>query len=150
MFAAGSAAVWPVWSPAQQTDKMHRIGLLHDFAENDPEGQAQVVAFRDELRKLAWTEGGNTRIDYRSAAVDADLVRKYAAEMIALGPDVVVAAGGTIVAALQRASRSVPIVFVNVTDPAGGGLVDSWHDPVAMLPALPNSSSASARNGLRF
>lgn len=126
---AGSAAVWPVRSRAQQTDRMRRIGILHDFAENDPEGQAQVAAFREELRKLAWTEGGNTRIDYRSAAVDADLVRKYAAEMIALGPDVVVAAGGTIVAALQRASRSVPIVFVNVTDPVGGGLVDSLARP---------------------
>jgi len=108
---------------------MKRIGVLHDYPEADLEGQAQIAAFRQELRTLGWTEGGNVRIEYRSAAVDADQVRRYAAEMVVLEPDVVLAAGGTIVAALQGASRSVPIVFVNVTDPVGGGLVESLARP---------------------
>jgi putative tryptophan/tyrosine transport system substrate-binding protein len=129
MLIAGSAGAWSLRSRAQQTSKTRHIGILHDSLEGDPEGQAEVAAFREQLRKLDWIEGGNVHIDYRSAAADADLVGKYAAEMIALGPDVVVAAGGTIVAALQRASRSVPIVFVKVTDPVGGGLVDSLARP---------------------
>ncbi len=126
---AGAAAAWPLQSSAQQSEKTRRIGILHDYAEGDREGEAQVAAFREELRKLGWTEGENLKVDYRSAAVDVDLARTYAAELIALGPDVAVAAGGTIVAALQRASRTVPIVFVNVTDPVGGGLVDSLAHP---------------------
>src|SRR6516165_1669208 len=109
--------------------RVRRIGMLNDYGEADSVGQAQVAAFREELHKLGWTEGGNLQIDYRSAAADADLVRTYAAEMVARGPDVVMAAGATIVAALQRASRSVPIVFVNVTDPVGGGLVASLARP---------------------
>src|SRR6516165_2324219 len=105
--------------------RVRRIGMLNDYGEADSVGQAQVAAFREELHKLGWTEGGNLQIDYRSAAADADLVRTYAAEMVARGPDVVMAAGATIVAALQRASRSVPIVF----DPVGGGLVASLARP---------------------
>jgi len=108
---------------------VRRIGVLHDYAEGDPEGRAQIAAFQDELGKLGWTAGREARIDYRAGAADADLVRTYAAEIIAHAPDVVLAAGGTIVAALQRASRSVPIVFVNVTDPVGGGLVASLSHP---------------------
>jgi putative ABC transport system substrate-binding protein len=125
----GGAAAWPLAARAQQSEHVRRIGVLHDYTEADPDGRAQVAAFRGELQKLGWTEGGSARIDYRSGAADADLVRTYAAEMVALGPDVVLAAGGTIVAALQRASRSVPIVFVNVTDPVGGGLVASLARP---------------------
>jgi putative ABC transport system substrate-binding protein len=109
---------------------MRRIGVLHDYAEGDPEGQAQITAFRQELQKLGWMDGGNAQIEYRAGAADADSVRTYAAALIAHGPDVVLGAGGTIVAALQRASRTVPIVFVNVTDPVGGGLVASLARPV--------------------
>ena len=103
--------------------------MLHDYAETDREGQRQIAAFREELRKLGWADGGNLRIEYRSAAVDAELVRDAAREMLALNPDVVLAAGATIVATVQRASHSVPIVFVNVTDPVGGGLVASLAHP---------------------
>jgi putative tryptophan/tyrosine transport system substrate-binding protein len=123
------AAAWPLAARAQQPDRMRCIGVLHDHAEADLDGKAQVAAFREELQKLGWTDGRNARIDYRSGAADADLIRTYAAEMVALGPDVVLAAGGTIVAAVQRASRSVPIVFVSVTDPVGGGLVASLARP---------------------
>src|SRR5215831_1164179 len=129
MMLGGAAAAWPLGARAQQIDRVRRIGVLNDYSEADSVGQAQVAAFREELHKLGWTEGGNVQIDYRSAAADADLVQTYAAEMVARGPDVVMAAGATIVAALQRASRSVPIVFVNVTDPVGGGLVASLARP---------------------
>jgi len=127
----GSTAVlwWPVSARAQQPGRMRRIGVLHDYAEGDPEGQAQITAFRQELQKLGWMDGGNAQIDYRAGAADADSVRTYATALIAHGPDVVLGAGGTIVAALQRASRTVPIVFVNVTDPVGGGLVASLARP---------------------
>src|ERR1044071_7445187 len=108
---------------------MRRIGILHDYEAADPEGKTQIGAFREELRKLGWIEGENLQIQYRSAAVEGDLVRKAAAELIMLKPDVVLGAGGTIVAALQRASGSTPIVFVNVTDPVGGGLVASLARP---------------------
>src|SRR5215813_3697307 len=129
MMLGGAASAWPLGAGAQQIDRVRRIGVLNDYGEADSVGQAQVAAFREELHKRGWTEGANLQIDYRSAAADADLVRTYAAEMIARGPDVVMAAGATIVAALQRASRSVPIVFVNVTDPVGGGLVASLARP---------------------
>src|SRR6516164_8930976 len=125
MMLGGAASAWPLGARAQQIGRVRRIGMLNDYGEADSVGQAQVAAFREELHKLGWTEGGNLQIDYRSAAADADLVRTYAAEMVARGPDVVMAAGARIVAALQRASRSVPIV----TDPVGGGLVASLARP---------------------
>src|SRR5262245_57013313 len=124
----GGAAAWPLAAGAQQ-DQTRRIGVLNDYAESDPVGLAQLVAFRDELGKLGWTDGRNLRIEHRAAAVDSDAIRTYAAEMVANKPDVVLAAGATITAALQRASRSVPIVFVNATDPVGGGLVASLARP---------------------
>ena len=124
----GSAAAWPIAARAQQ-DPMRRIGVLNDYTEADPVGQAQLAAFRDELGKLGWTDGRNVRIDYRTGAADNDAIRTYAAEIIASRPDVVLAAGATVTAALQRASRSVPIVFVNATDPVGGGLVASLARP---------------------
>jgi ABC-type uncharacterized transport system substrate-binding protein len=125
----GAVVAWPVAGLAQQAERVRRVGVLHDYAESDLEGRAQLGAFRDELQKLGWAEGDKLRIEYRAAAVDADKLRAYAADLIAQKPDVIVAAGGTIVAALQRASRDVPIVFVNVTDPVGGGLVASLARP---------------------
>jgi putative ABC transport system substrate-binding protein len=129
LLGSTAALSWPVSARAQQPERMRRIGVLHDYAEGDPEGQAQITAFRQELQKLGWMNGGNVQIDYRAGAADADSVRTYAAELVAHGPHVVLGAGGTIVAALQRASRTVPIVFVNVTDPVGGGLVASLARP---------------------
>jgi putative ABC transport system substrate-binding protein len=125
----GSVAAWPVVARAQQPEQLRRIGILHDYPETDPEGQAHVNAFREELSKLGWIDGRSVSFDFRSGAADADLVRVYARELVAQRPDVVLAAGGTIVAALQRASRTVPIVFVNVTDPVGGGLVANLARP---------------------
>src|SRR5215471_7731958 len=92
-------------------------------------GGAAVAAFREALQKLGWTDGRNALIEYRSGAADNELLRKYAAEIVAHEPDVVLTAGATITAALQRASRSVAIVFVNVTDPVGAGLVATLARP---------------------
>lgn len=125
----GACALWPLRVRAQQPMPVRRIGIVQDYEPTDPEGQAQLAVFRDELRKFGWIEGDNLRIEYRSGAVESDLLRSVAAEMLALKPEVVLAAGGSIVAALQRVSRTVPIVFVNVTDPVGGGLVASLARP---------------------
>jgi putative ABC transport system substrate-binding protein len=143
----GAGAAWPLAARAQQSERVRRIGFLHDYNELDPDGRVQVVAFREALQKLSWTDGRNTLIEYRSGAADNELLRKYAAEIVAHEPDVVLTSGATITAALQRASRSLPIVFVNVTDPVGAGLVATLARPEAMPPALPNSSSVSAPNG---
>ena len=123
------AAAWPLTARGAEPERVRRVGVLHDYPKGDPEGEAQIAAFRDELRKLGWAEGGNVRIDYRTVAADTDTVRKYAAEVVADHPDVILASGATVVATLQRATRSVPIVFANATDPVGSGLVDSLARP---------------------
>jgi putative tryptophan/tyrosine transport system substrate-binding protein len=127
--ALGMAAAWPVAAFAQPSDHPRRIGILHDYAEDDPEGRLQIAALRDELAKLGWIEKRNVTIIFRSGAEEADALRAPASNLLAQSPDVVLGAGGTIVAALQRASKTVPIVFVNVTDPVGGGLVSSLARP---------------------
>jgi ABC-type uncharacterized transport system substrate-binding protein len=123
------AAVWPLAAGAQQSERVRRIGILHDYAKDDPDGQAQISAFREELAKLGWIDGRNLVIDLQGGDVDIDGLRTYARTLISKEPDIVLGAGGTIVAALQRASRTVPIVFVSVTDPVGGGLVASLSRP---------------------
>ena len=129
----GGAATWPVAAGAQQSaqpvDRVRRIGIFHAYEEADPEERAQISAFREELSKLGWVEGRSVVIDFKAGAVEAEALLPIARELLAKKPDVVVGEGGTIVAALQRASRSVPIVFVNVTDPVGGGLVASLAHP---------------------
>ena len=126
---ASAAIMWASPMLAQPVDQVRRIGILHDYEEADPEGRAQISAFRDELSKLGWVEGRNVVIDFKSGAVEAEALPPIAKELLAKKPDVVLAGGGTIVAALQRNSRSVPIVFVRVTDPVGGGLVASLAHP---------------------
>ena len=126
---ASAAIMWAGPILAQPVDQVRRIGILEAYEEADPEGRAQISAFRDELSKLGWVEGRNVVIDFKSGAVEAEALPPIAKELLAKKPDVVLAGGGTIVAALQRNSRSVPIVFVRVTDPVGGGLVASLAHP---------------------
>ncbi|HEY7247299.1 MAG TPA: ABC transporter substrate-binding protein [Xanthobacteraceae bacterium] len=126
---AGSAAAWPLAARAQQPDGVRRIGLLHDYKADDPEGKAQVVALREALQKLGWSEGRNVLLDYKTGATGNEMLRTYATEIVSHNPDVVLTAGATITASLQRASRSVPIVFVNVTDPVGAGVVETLARP---------------------
>jgi putative ABC transport system substrate-binding protein len=126
---AGSAAAWPLVARAQQSDHMRRIGGLMNFPSNDPEGQARTVAFKQTLSKLGWIEGGNLHTEIRWAADDPDLYRRYAEELVALTPDVIFASGSQSVEALQRATRSTPIVFANVIDPVGAGFIHSLPRP---------------------
>jgi putative tryptophan/tyrosine transport system substrate-binding protein len=125
----GTAVAWPLVARAQQPERMRRIGMLMPYDENDPVAKARISAFTQALADLGWTDGRNVRIDYRWGGVDAERVRSYVTELVALTPDIVLAVGGTIAAALQEATRTVPIVFVNVTDPVGRGLVDSLARP---------------------
>jgi putative tryptophan/tyrosine transport system substrate-binding protein len=123
----GGAAAWPLAARSQQG--MRRIGVLMALASDDPLGGARLVAFVQGLQELGWTDGRNVRIDTRWAAGDADRFRKYAAELIALAPDVILASGGTGVGALLQATRTVPIVFTQTNDPVGAGYVDSLARP---------------------
>ena len=110
-------------------ERMRRIGMLMNLTADDPQTMARTAAFLQGLQEFGWTDGRNVRIDTRWTAGDQENYRRYAAELVALMPDVVLAAGGASVAALQQVSRTVPIVFANVTDPVGGGFVASLSRP---------------------
>jgi putative tryptophan/tyrosine transport system substrate-binding protein len=125
----GGAAAWPLVATAQQPDRMRRIGVLMSVAADDPEGQARMAAFLQGLQQLGWTDGRNVRIDTRWAAGNADDVRKYATELVALAPDVILGAGSFSLGPLLQTTHSVPIVFVHVPDPVGAGFVDSLARP---------------------
>ena len=127
----GGAAAWPLAVRAQQRERMRRIGVLMSLAADDLDAPPRVSAFAQGLQERSWTVGGNVRIDYRWGAGDLDLFRKYATELVALKPDVVVASAASIVAALQQASRTVPIVFVSTIDPIGAGVWKFLSSPVA-------------------
>ena len=124
----GSAAVWPVVAHGQQPDQMRRIGVLTAYAESDPEAQAWMVAFREELQKLGWVDGRNIRIDYRWAVSDVDMQR-FAKEVVALQPDLILSNNTPTTAALLQQTRTIPIIFANVTDPVGSGFVASFSRP---------------------
>jgi putative tryptophan/tyrosine transport system substrate-binding protein len=126
---AGAAIARPFAARAQQTERMRRIGVLMGVAADDPEGQARVTMFMQALQQLGWTDGRNMRIDVRWGAVDADRNRKYAEELVALAPDVILAGNSAALAPLQRVTRTVPIVFAAVADPVGAGYVDSLARP---------------------
>jgi putative ABC transport system substrate-binding protein len=119
----GAAVAWPRAAYAQQADRMRRVGVLLNRVADDPEEQARLAVFLQPLQELGWTDGRNVRIDYRWAAADANRSRTYAAELVALAPDVILAAGSQSTAALLQTTRTVPIVFVNVVDPVGAGYV---------------------------
>jgi putative ABC transport system substrate-binding protein len=123
-----AAAAWPLAARAQQRDRMRRIGVLTPMAADDPTAPARLAAFQQGLEALGWTIGRDVRIDTRWGAGD-DSIRKYAAELIALAPDVILATASPAVASLQQATRSVPIVFVSVVDPDGAGFVESLAHP---------------------
>jgi putative tryptophan/tyrosine transport system substrate-binding protein len=126
----GSAAAWPIAARGQDPERVRRIGVLMASAAEDPESQARVGAFLQGLQQLGWAEGRNLRIDTRWATTDTDDLRRHALELAALAPDVLVAATGTVtVAPLLQATRTVPIVFIQVIDPVGAGFVTSLARP---------------------
>jgi putative tryptophan/tyrosine transport system substrate-binding protein len=125
----GGAAAWPLAARAQPSDRMRRIGVLMNLAADDPEAQARLAAFRKGLQELGWIDGRNVRIDYRWGPGDADRMRTYAAELVALAPDVILATGSPTVEPLLQATRTVPIVFVALVDPVGAGYVATLARP---------------------
>jgi putative ABC transport system substrate-binding protein len=124
----GAAIAWPFAVRAQQADRVRRIGVLIGAVADNPDQQARVAAFQQGLQQLGWTDGSNLRIEHRWGAGNADDIRKYAAELAALAPDVILVTGVAVEQMLQ-ATRTVPIVFAIVPDPVGSGLVDSLSRP---------------------
>jgi ABC-type uncharacterized transport system substrate-binding protein len=125
----GGAAAWPFAARAQQGERMRRIGVLQSVAANDPAAQARYAAFLEGLQQLGWTDGRNVRIDIRWGAGNAADTRKYAAELVALAPDVILASGSASAEPLLQVTRTVPIVFAIVPDPVGAGYVASLSRP---------------------
>ena len=125
---SGAAAAWPLSTLAQQPERVRRIGVLSGATKDTPDLQVRLAAFQQVLQQLGWTDGRNVRIDYRWGAGSADNIRRYAAELVALAPDVILATGPTVEQVLQ-ATRTVPIVFVIAADPVGSGFVDSLSRP---------------------
>ena len=125
----GGAAAWPLAARAQQREGVRRIGVLMSVAADDPEGPVRAAAFALGLQQLGWSVGGNVQIEYRWGAGDGDRIRSYAAELVALAPDVILATGSATLGPLLQATRTVPIVFVHVPDPVGAGFVDSLPRP---------------------
>src|SRR5262245_13264237 len=117
----GAAAQWPLAVRAQQPERMRRIGVLMARNADDPDEQARLTAFLQGLQESGWSDGRNVRIDIRWSAADSERRRRYAAELVALAPDVILADTSTVVAALQQATQIVPIVFAGVIDPVGAG-----------------------------
>ncbi len=125
----GGAAPWPLAARAQQGERVRRIGVLMSLTSGDLDGQARHSAFLQGLQRSGWTDGRNIRIEQRWGGGDAENFRKYAAELVELAPEVILASGTVTVAPLLRATRNVPIVFVQVADPVGAGFVDSLARP---------------------
>jgi len=126
---AAATITWPVTARAQQAGRMRLVGSLNILAEDDPESRLRIATFKQSLKELGWTEGGNVRIEARWAGGDDGLLRKYAAELAALTPDVILTSGSVTVRPVQQATRTVPIVFVQVVDPVGSGYVDNLSRP---------------------
>ena len=125
----GAASAWPLAARTQQPERMRRIGVLMGYAESDREGQANFAAFQGGLQKLGWTDGHNIRIDARWASADADLVQRFAKELVALQPDLIVTQNTPITAAMLQQTRTIPIIFANVSDPVGSGFVAGLPRP---------------------
>ena len=127
----GAAAAWPLAARAQQVERVRRVGLLTGIAGEDTLTKLRTTAFLQELQKLGWKEGGNLQIDSRASTVAGDVaaMRNYAKELVALGPDAILAIGALPVASLLEASRTIPIVFTVVVDPIGAGFVEKLSRP---------------------
>ena len=125
----GAAAAWPLEAFAQQSERMRRVGVLTGADADDMDMHARIEAFEDGLKQLGWTNGQNVRIDIRAGAGDADRLHRYAEELVALAPDVILTTGASAVPPLLKATRNVPVVFAGVVDPVGAGFVDSLAKP---------------------
>jgi putative ABC transport system substrate-binding protein len=134
----GTAAAWPVAATAQQSERMRRIGVVMAYAESDPNGQVQFRAFREHLQKLGWTEGTNLRIDLRFGAGDPVRIRQLAKELLSLGPDLMVGNSNVVTTILQSEVRTLPLVFVSVSDPIGSGFIADLARPGGNITGFAN------------
>src|SRR4051812_7409233 len=121
-----TAAAWPFAARAQQAERMRRIGVLMGYAESNLEGQANVAAFQDALQKLGWTDGRNIRIDTRWSSLDAEAMQRFAKELVALPPDLILSNNTPTTAARLQQTRTIPVIFASVADPVGSGFVASF------------------------
>src|SRR5262245_14367062 len=129
LVALGGAAAWPLAARAQQGERMRRVGVLMNVAADDPLSPLRVSAFAQAMQELGWTVGRNLRVDYRWGQADPERLRKHAAELVALAPDVIVSNATPSTTALHHATRNIPVVFVNQVDPVGAGFVESLAQP---------------------
>jgi putative ABC transport system substrate-binding protein len=134
----GGTAVWPVASKAQQAERVRLVGILTILGPDDPEGQARTKVFEQTLQQLGWTVGRDLKIETRQIGADLDSLRRYATELVALAPDVIFSIGSVTVASLKQATRTIPIVFMNVTDPVGAGIVESMAHPGGNITGFSN------------
>ena len=148
---ASGAVAWPLVARAQQAERVRRIGVLMAYANGDPEGQADVAAFREGLQTLGWVEGGNFRIDYRWARPgDAELNQRFAKEFSTLQVDLVLSHATPHTVAMMQHTRTIPIVFVNVTDPVGSGIIPSLARPDGNVTGLTNLEPMMASKWLEL
>ena len=146
--ALGGAAVWPLAARAQQGDRVRRIGMLQAGDENDPEEKRRYSAFTQALAGLGWTEGRNLRMDLRWGGDDINRLRALAQELVGLRPDIILTNGTPATAALQRETRTIPIVFASGGDPVASGIVPGLIDRVGTSPASPASNPRWEASGL--
>jgi putative ABC transport system substrate-binding protein len=147
---AGAAAAWPLTAHAQQGGRVRRVGILLPLTPDDAEEQARLAAFLQGLQEAGWGVGRNLRTDTRWGSGDSDKIRKYAAELVALAPDAILAVGTNTAVALQQVSRTVPIVFTAISDPVGGGLVDSLARPGGNITGFANAEFGMAAKWLEL
>ena len=143
----GGAAVWPIAAKSQQSDRIRRIGVLLGWTAGAPQSGPFLAAFAKALGELGWTEGRNIQVDYRWAGADADRIRALASELVNLQPDLIVGHSTPVVAALQRETRHISIVFVTVSDPVGSGFVASLPRPGGNMTGSSISNPRLAANG---
>jgi putative ABC transport system substrate-binding protein len=134
----GGAAAWPLAVRAQRPERVRHVGMLNVLGSDDPEAQARTKVFEQTLQQLGWTVGRDLKIEIRQIGRDVDSLRRYAAELVALAPDVIVSIGSIAVAPLQQATRTIPIVFVNAPDPVGAGFVQSMAHPGGNITGFSN------------
>jgi putative ABC transport system substrate-binding protein len=144
------AAVWPLAASGQQRERMRRIGVLSNLASDDQEGQTRNATFLQALQGFGWTVGRNVRIDYRWGVGDPEFYRRLAAELVALGPDVILTNGTSTVGPVLQTTLTVPIVFVNVTDPVAGGFVESLARPGGNATGFSSIEYGMRGNGFNF
>jgi putative ABC transport system substrate-binding protein len=146
----GAAAAWPLAARAQAAERVARIGVLLSIAEDDPDAQRRIQAFQQGLQELGWTQGLNARVEYRFGAADPGRIAKQVEELVALKPDVVVGNSTPVVAALRQATRTIPVVFVQIIDPVGSGLVDSLARPGGNMTGFSDFEFATAAKWLEL